>query len=153
MKHYQETGNVSATCREFGISRDTFYRWLKRYDPEKSSKPLRSRSRKRLSKRSTKWTKWDLIILAELDNRGGSRLGAGKAARRLQQYDINLSRATIGRRLAKIRRYCPICRSRVRRGGHDTWGHLLSSDLLTWETKVNEGRARSGLPELNLLHV
>ena len=54
MKHYQETGNVSATCREFGISRDTFYRWLKRYDAARPSRPLQSRSTRPKSKRVTK---------------------------------------------------------------------------------------------------
>src|ERR1700689_5987832 len=33
MDFYRETGNVALTCRHFGISRQTFYRWLKRYEP------------------------------------------------------------------------------------------------------------------------
>ncbi|MFA7682072.1 MAG: helix-turn-helix domain-containing protein, partial [Candidatus Peribacteraceae bacterium] len=31
--HYNTYGSVSATCRQFGIARTTFYRWLKRFDP------------------------------------------------------------------------------------------------------------------------
>lgn len=32
---YENNGrNVRFTCRHFGISPDTFYRWKKRYDPE-----------------------------------------------------------------------------------------------------------------------
>ena len=33
VRHAAEvTGNVSATCRYFGISRPTFYKWLNRFD-------------------------------------------------------------------------------------------------------------------------
>jgi transposase-like protein len=31
LKHAQETGNVSKTCRFFGISREIFYRWKRAY--------------------------------------------------------------------------------------------------------------------------
>jgi transposase-like protein len=31
--HFAEHGSVSATCREFGIARTTFYRWMRRFDP------------------------------------------------------------------------------------------------------------------------
>src|SRR4249919_1882996 len=33
MDFYRRTENVALTCRHFGISRQTFYRWLKRYEP------------------------------------------------------------------------------------------------------------------------
>jgi transposase-like protein len=33
MDYYQKTKNVSLTCRHFGISRQLFYYWLKRYNP------------------------------------------------------------------------------------------------------------------------
>jgi len=33
MDYYQETKNVSLTCRHFGISRQLFYYWKKRYNP------------------------------------------------------------------------------------------------------------------------
>jgi transposase len=33
LRHAEEvTGNVSATCRYFGISRQCFYKWLRRYE-------------------------------------------------------------------------------------------------------------------------
>ncbi|MGZ8144258.1 MAG: helix-turn-helix domain-containing protein, partial [Methylosarcina sp.] len=31
LNHAQGSGNVSKTCRYFGISRDTFYQWKKAY--------------------------------------------------------------------------------------------------------------------------
>lgn len=33
MDYHQKTGNVTQTCRYFGIARKTFYEWHKRYDP------------------------------------------------------------------------------------------------------------------------
>ena len=33
MDYYRTTENVALTCRHFGISRQTFYRWQRRYDP------------------------------------------------------------------------------------------------------------------------
>jgi len=33
MEYYQKVGNARLTCRHFGISPDTFYRWKKRYRP------------------------------------------------------------------------------------------------------------------------
>jgi transposase InsO family protein len=32
MDFYRQTKNVALTCRRFGISRQTFYRWYRRYD-------------------------------------------------------------------------------------------------------------------------
>ena len=49
---YQKTKNVSLTCRHFGISRQLFYYWLKRYDPynlksleDRDKTPKRKRKR------------------------------------------------------------------------------------------------------------
>jgi transposase-like protein len=33
MDFYRRCRNVARTCRHFGISRQTFYRWQRRYDP------------------------------------------------------------------------------------------------------------------------
>ncbi len=33
MDYYRKTNNVSLTCRHFGISRQIFYYWKRRYDP------------------------------------------------------------------------------------------------------------------------
>ena len=27
LEHAQQSGNISHTCRKYGVSRDTFYRW------------------------------------------------------------------------------------------------------------------------------
>ena len=33
MDHYADHGNAGLTCRYFGISAQTFYRWKNRFDP------------------------------------------------------------------------------------------------------------------------
>ena len=50
MDHYRKTKNAALTCRYFGVSRETFYEWKRRYDPfhlesleEKSRRPKRTR--------------------------------------------------------------------------------------------------------------
>jgi transposase-like protein len=46
VRHAQEvTGNVSLTCRYFGITRQAFYKWLRRYE-EQGLDGLRDRSRR-----------------------------------------------------------------------------------------------------------
>lgn len=44
-KRYEETGNVSQVCREFGLTRKTFYKWWPRYAKEGLS-GLRDRSKR-----------------------------------------------------------------------------------------------------------
>src|SRR3989338_2240866 len=34
MDYYRKTKNARLTCRHFGISPDTFYRWKRRYQPK-----------------------------------------------------------------------------------------------------------------------
>ncbi len=47
MMCYRETKNVQAVCRKFGISRKTFYKWLKRFQLENGdSNSLTDRSRR-----------------------------------------------------------------------------------------------------------
>jgi len=50
MDHYHKVKDASFTCRHFGISRKTFYKWLKRYRPtnpltlnDQSKKPHKHR--------------------------------------------------------------------------------------------------------------
>jgi transposase len=46
IRHAQEvTGNVSATCRYFGITRQAFYNWLRRYE-DLGLDGMRDRSRR-----------------------------------------------------------------------------------------------------------
>ena len=54
--HYQTQGrNAALTCRYFGISRQTFYRWRRRYDPWNLT-TLESRSPRPHHRRRPTWT-------------------------------------------------------------------------------------------------
>jgi transposase-like protein len=59
IRHAQEvTGNVSATCRYFGITRQAFYDWLRPYE-EHGLEGLRDRSRRPLT--SPNMTKGEVV--------------------------------------------------------------------------------------------
>jgi transposase-like protein len=56
MSHYFRNGrNAAFTCRHFGISRQTFYRWWRRYDPHNLS-TLEDRSHRTHRRRQPTWT-------------------------------------------------------------------------------------------------
>jgi transposase-like protein len=56
--HAEEiSGNVSATCRYYGISRNCFYKWLRRYEAEGLA-GLRDRSSKRTTRRRPPAPRW-----------------------------------------------------------------------------------------------
>ncbi len=56
MTHYLQHGRHAAfTCRHFGISRQTFYRWWRRYDPHDLS-TLKDRSPRPHRRRQPTWT-------------------------------------------------------------------------------------------------
>lgn len=96
--HRTHGENVSLTCRHFAISRETFYRWWRRYDPhdlssleDKSSRPKHCRQRtwsteevlavRRLRERFPFWGKMKLVILLAVQ---GLRLSASRVGRILQ---------------------------------------------------------------------
>jgi len=94
MMCYRETQNVQAVCRKFGISRKTFYKWLKRYQTENGdSKSLTDRSRRpHHFPRAT--SEESIRILKE------AREETGYGQRRLRaylekRYQITLSERTI----------------------------------------------------------
>ena len=54
--HYQSHGrNAALTCRYFGINRQTFYRWKRRYDPQALG-TLEGRSHRPRRRRHSTWT-------------------------------------------------------------------------------------------------
>lgn len=101
--------NATLTCRHFGISRSTFYRWKKRFDrydlrslEERSSRPRRVRPRtwlkeeilavKRLRERYPRWGKAKLRVLLA---REGLLLSVSKVGRILSH--LKLTRQLLGR--------------------------------------------------------
>jgi hypothetical protein len=55
MDYHRRCDNVALTCRHFGISRQIFYRWQKRYDAQNLS-TLESRSHRPHRRRQPTWS-------------------------------------------------------------------------------------------------
>lgn len=102
MDFYRETENAALTCRHFGISRQTFYRWHRRYDPMDLSR-LESRSHRPRQCRRPSWS----FLLEEKVL--GLRLqfprwGKDKLAVLLRREDLLVSTSMVGRVLTHLKR-------------------------------------------------
>ena len=125
--YYSNGRNVSATCREFGVSRPTLYLWRKRYETANPQKPLKSRSRRPHTKRTRTWSKHHLAVLSEL-MLNNPTWGRSRMRLALAGNDWLVSEATVGRMLQVVRHHCPVCN---RKGGrHDVRTHETHRDLL-----------------------
>jgi len=93
------TGNVAQTCRYYGISRPTFYRWFRRYE-EKGLVGLRDRShRPHVSPNATQPEIVEKIIYL----RANYHFGPEKIQMYLKRYhDITVSKSGIWRILKRL---------------------------------------------------
>jgi putative transposase len=102
MDFYRKTGNVALTCRHFGISRQTFYRWRRRYDPLDLA-TLEGRSHRPHHRRQPTWS----FHLAEKVLRlrlQFPRWGKDKLAVLLRKQKIAISTSMLGRILTSLKR-------------------------------------------------
>ena len=111
-------GNVSRTCRHFGISRRTFYRWHKRA-AELGDRGLESRSTTPIRARRRTWTHSQEQAVLAIRERYPGR-GKVKVQVHLRRSGIELSASMIGRILKRARiqgrlREPPRVAKRVRR--------------------------------------
>jgi len=76
-KYHKKTKNIAKTCRYFGISRQTYYKWLKRYikygkngliNQSKSPKHIKSKLKPKSKRLIKNWIKKGLKPL-EIKNR------------------------------------------------------------------------------------
>ena len=104
--YYNSHGqNARLTCRYFGISPQTFYRWKRRYDPrriesleDRSHRPKRLRqptyspelveSVLRLREENPRWGKYKLVPLLIQQGYQASATAVGKILRRLKEQGI-----------------------------------------------------------------
>lgn len=101
MIYYNETGNVQEVCQRFGISRKTFYKWLKRYkESNGSTMSLQDQSRRPHSfPRATPES--SVMLLKKLREETG--FGQRRLRAYLQQrYNITLSERTIWKILKRL---------------------------------------------------
>jgi len=103
MEHYESHGhNAALTCRYFGISRQSFYRWKRRYDRwDLSSLEGRSRRPKRLRKPtwSTELSKSVLKLREQYP-----RWGKDKVVVLLRREGVEVSTSMVGRILTDLKR-------------------------------------------------
>jgi transposase InsO family protein len=103
MDHYRISKNVALTCRRFGISRQCFHKWRKRYDPfrlasleEKSRRPTRTRTWEvsrteefrilRLRRAHIRWGKMKLRVLYEKEH--GVPISSWKIQRVIEKHQL-----------------------------------------------------------------
>lgn len=101
MEHHRRQGNASLTARRFGISRQTFYTWKRRYNPDDLSS-LESRSSRPHQVRSRTWTIEQILAVKEIRERY-PRWGKDKLVVLLRQQGMELSTSMVGRILRYLK--------------------------------------------------
>ena len=103
--HQSHGWNVALTCRHFDISRQTFYRWKRRYDPmnlntleERSRRPNKVRERSwspevveavlRLRETYPRWGKDKLVILLRREGYAVSTSKVGRILKHLKERGV-----------------------------------------------------------------
>jgi putative transposase len=101
MDYYSRCHNVALTCRHFGISREIFYRWQKRYDPQNLT-TLESRSHRPHRRRQPTWSSALAERVLEL-RRQFPRWGKDKLAVLLRRQKLSVSVSMVGRILRQLK--------------------------------------------------
>jgi len=159
MDYYAKTRNARLTCRYFGISAQTFYRWKSRYDPhdlttleEGSRRPHRIRRpetapaviEKILAKRQ-QYPRWGKAKLAVLLGREGLSVSAstvGRVMNRLKARGVLVEPENVRQaKLARRRRRKPRYAVRIPKGYRiKDPGDLVQVDTLQVRILANEVR-------------
>jgi putative transposase len=118
-EHYRRHRNVSFTCRHFGISRQTFYRWKRRYNPL-NLQTLESRSCCPKQKRMPTWTTDQILAVKAIRDRYPS-WGKAKLRVLLAREGLLLTVSMIGRILSYLRRRGQLPQPRRRISARKRW--------------------------------
>lgn len=103
MEHYEGHGhNAALTCRYFGISRQSFYRWKRRYDRWDLS-TLEERSRRPRRLRKPTWSRELSQTVLKLREQY-PRWGKDKLVVLLRREDREVSTSMVGRILTDLKR-------------------------------------------------
>ena len=103
MNHYLHHGrNAAFTCRHFGISRQCFYRWWRRYDPHQLI-TLEARSHRPHQLRRPSWSALQAERVLAL-RRQYPRWGKDKLHQVLLKQGLSLSVSMVGRILTELKR-------------------------------------------------
>ena len=103
MDYYRTRGrNAALTCRHFGISRQTFYRWQRRYDPHDLTR-LEERSHRPHRRRRPTWSP-QLAERVRRLRRLRPRWGKDKLVVLLRREGVEVSTSMVGRILTELKR-------------------------------------------------
>jgi putative transposase len=103
MTHYLQHGrNAAFTCRHFGISRQSFYRWWRRYDPHNLA-TLETRSHRPHRLRQPTWSIQQSAAVLAL-RRQYPRWGKDKLQRLLARQGLTISTSMLGGILVALKR-------------------------------------------------
>jgi putative transposase len=157
--HYSRFKNARLTCRYFGISPQTFYRWKRRFDPydlttleEESRRPLHVRQPQtpaalvervlELRQRYPRWGKEKLMVLLERDGHRLSSTSVGRILARLKRRGVLVEPLNVRlARAARKRRWKPRYAVRKPQGWRvDGPGDLVQLDTL--QIKLRNGVIR-----------
>jgi putative transposase len=101
MDHYARHGNARLTCRHFGISAQTFYRWKNRFDPEDLT-TLEAESRRPQHVRQPQTPVKVVEAILELRTKY-PRWGKDKLVVLLRKRGIRTSTSTVGRVMGRLK--------------------------------------------------
>jgi putative transposase len=97
----QHRNNARLTCRHFGISPQTFYRWLRRYDPQ-HPRTLESRSHRPKQVRQPTYSTTQVEAVRQMREKY-PRWGKDKIKVLLNKQGLQVSASTIGRILGYLK--------------------------------------------------
>jgi transposase len=98
---YNETGSAQEVCKRFGISRKTFYKWLKRYKQSAGNASSLQDQSRRPHRFPRATPESSVLLLRRLKEQTG--FGQRRLKVFLQErYNINLSERTIWKILKRI---------------------------------------------------
>jgi putative transposase len=159
MDYYGRFGNARQTCRYFGISAQTFYRWKNRYDPydlttleEETRRPRRVRGPetservveriRELREEYPRWGRDKLAVLLEREGVRTSGATVGRVMKKLKARGLLVEPENVRQaKLARKRRRKPRYASRKPKGYRvEAPGDLVQVDTLEVRLIPNEGR-------------
>ena len=102
MDYYRDHGsNAALTCRYFGMSRQTFYRWKRRYNP-RDLRSLEERSHRPRRLRQPTWS-WELALAVLHLREQYPRWGKDKLVVLLRERECQVSTSMVGRILSNLK--------------------------------------------------
>lgn len=103
MGFYEKTGNARLTCRHFGISPDTFYRWSRRYKSNNLKTLEANPGKKRPHNLRTPTTERKNVSLIQSLREQYPRWGKEKIARLMWKQGHQVSISTVGRTITRLK--------------------------------------------------